>query len=147
MPCNDVTEFIEVALDSGDRLKSYALSKTTCGRPVGPASLLIPQLGGRSVDELLAYDAQTFLTAPGRGYGDLEEFLSLKHLFAIQATLKVLTGGGSGGPKDSCAVALVTCENGDVVIRARILVDLITDKIKSCRHCAHCGRKKEKAAS
>ena len=43
MPCKDVTELLEVVLDSEDRLLDYTFSKRTCGQGVGAASLLIEQ--------------------------------------------------------------------------------------------------------
>ncbi|MBI4556978.1 MAG: hypothetical protein HY706_05285 [Candidatus Hydrogenedentes bacterium] len=142
MPCKDVTELIEVVIDADDRLKSYTFNKRTCGQAVGAASLLLEQLGGRSIAALSALDADTYL-AEFPQQSDVEEFLSLKHLFAIQSVLAVLTGHEPGGPDDVCAAADISYDGNDLVINARISVDLVTEKIKSCGHCKSCGRNKK----
>lgn len=143
MPCSDVTEVIRVVVDSDDRLKEYNFSKRTCGQGVGAATLLIDTLRGHTVEELLAYAPEDF-AADHPVEHELEEFLGLKHLIAIQSTLEVLTGHASGGPHDTCAAAEIGCEDGDVVIEARIRVDLVTEKIKSCGNCKGCGKKQGK---
>ncbi|MFP6598190.1 MAG: hypothetical protein VCC01_12095, partial [Candidatus Hydrogenedentota bacterium] len=53
MPCKDVTELLEVVLDENECLKSYSFSKRSCGQGVGAQSLLIDQLAGRALNELL----------------------------------------------------------------------------------------------
>lgn len=146
MPCSDITEVIEVVIDDEDRLKRYAFSKRTCGRGVGVASLLQEYLQGRSVDDILAIEPEPFLDAHPTE-DELEEFLGLKHLFAVQSALEVLTGREPGGPGDPCAAAEVAFEGGEVVIEAQIRVDVVTDKIKSCGNCKGCGNKKSKVRS
>jgi hypothetical protein len=143
MPCSDVTEVIHVALDQDDRLTSYHFAKRTCGQAIGAASLLVDQLGGRTIDELLAYDAERFLTEYAIE-DEIEEFLSLKHLFAIQSALEVLTGKEPGGPGDPCAAAEISYDNGELTIDAEINLELVTEKIKSCGNCKGCGKTKEK---
>lgn len=134
---------VQVVIDRDDRLKSYTYSKKTCGRGVGAATLLMEPFAGMSVDDLLALDAETFL-ARHPVANELEEFLRLKHFFAVQSALEVLTGHEPGGPKDICAAAEIGYDNGDIVIEARILVDLVTEKIASCGNCKGCGTKKTK---
>lgn len=142
MPCSDVTEIIRVVVDEHDCLKSYQFSKRTCGQGVGAESLLIDQLGGRAVDELLTMDAEAFLERyPIED--ELEEFLSLKHFFAVQGALEVLTGVEPGGKHNACAAAEIGFEDGDVVLTGVIDVELVTDKIKSCGSCKGCGTKRK----
>lgn len=143
MPCSDVTEMVQVVIDSDDRLKSYSYSKKTCGRGVGVATLLHDVLVGRSVSELLSLDADAFLE-DHPVEDELEEFLGLKHFFAVQGALEVLTGRTSGGLNDVCAAAEILYDEGSIIIGARILVDLVTEKIKSCGNCKGCGTKKAK---
>lgn len=132
---------MQVTVDADDCLKDYWLAKRSCGRGVGAGSLLIEQLGGRSVDALLTVDAEAFLDEfPIED--ELEEFLSLKHFFAIQTALEVLTGKTPGRKDDPCAAAEIAFEDGDTIIVARISIDLITEKIKSCGACKGCGTKK-----
>jgi hypothetical protein len=138
MPCSDVTEVIEVILDEQDRLKEYTFRKRTCGQGVGVGDLLQGILGGMPAEDVLAITPEYFLeTWPVED--SLEEFLGLKHLIAVQSALEVLLGKASGGPGELCAAAEIGCEGNDTVILARISVDLITEKIKSCGNCKGCG--------
>lgn len=142
MPCSDVTELIHVELDAQDRLKDYYFSKKTCGQGVGAGNLLVNQLRGWSVDEILACDAESFLNR--FPFEDpLEEFLSLKHFFAIQSVLEVLTGKEPGGKNDPCAAAEISYVDGTLAIDGRIEVDLVTEKIKACGNCRACGKSKK----
>ncbi len=142
MPCSDVTEIIQVTLDADERLQDYYLAKRTCGQGVGAGNLLIEQFRGRTTDELLAYDAERYL-AEFPVADELEEFLSLKHFFAIQSVLEVLVGKKPGGKDDPCAAAEIAYENGRLVIDGQIAVDLVTEKIKACGNCRACGRSKK----
>lgn len=143
MPCSDVTELITVTVGADDTLVEYRFNKRTCGQGVGADSLLIEQLAGRRVDDLLAIDAETFL-AEHPVELQIEEFLSLKHLFAVQSALEVLCGKEPGGKDDPCAAATMTVEpDGSVVLEGRIAVDLVEEKIKSCGSCKGCGTKKK----
>lgn len=142
MPCSDITEVIEVILDEQDRLKEYTFRKRTCGQGVGSGNLLMEVLSGMPAEELLAMTPDHFLeTWPVED--PLEEFLGLKHLIAVQSALEVLLGRASGGPGEMCAAAEIGCEGNDTVILARISVDLITEKIKSCGNCKGCGTSKK----
>jgi len=146
MPCKDVTEMITVAVDDGDRLAGYRFIKRTCGQGVGADGLLQDMLCGHTVDEILAIEPETFLeTYPVEL--PIEEFLGLKHLIAVQSALEVLTGKAPGGPGEICAAAEVVYDAGQVVIEARILLDLVTEKIKSCGNCGSCGKSKKKDAA
>jgi hypothetical protein len=147
MPCNDVAEVIRVVIDENDCLKDYAFNKKSCGQGVGAANLLIEGVRGYPVEWFLDVDAGAFLDDNPTDH-ELEEFLFLKHLFAIQSALEVLVGKAAGGPKDACAVADIVCDidSGDTVIDAQIPVELMTEKIQSCGACKGCG-KKSKVAS
>jgi len=139
VPCNDVTELLEVVLDNADHLRDYTFSKRTCGQGVGAASLLIDQLRGRPLDELLNKTAEAYLTEfpiPD----ELEEFLSLKHLFAIQGALEVYVGREAGGKADAFAASEIAYDADATTIRGRISVDIVTEKIASCGGCSSCGK-------
>lgn len=141
MPCKDITEVIHIVLDSEDRLKEYRFAKRTCGQGVGAESLLIDQLAGRNLSELLTISADDFLTEYPI-YDEIEEFLSLKHLFAIQSALEVLTGKEPGRKGDAFAAGEITFENGETTVYGRIVIDVVTEKIKSCGNCGSCGSEK-----
>ncbi len=141
MPCKDVTELLEVVLDADDRLKDYTFSKRTCGQGVGMANLLIEQLRGRSATELQQKSAQDFL-AEFPIADPVEEFLSLKHLFALQGALEVYAGIESGGKQSAFAVGGIEYGEDETRIHGRISIDIVTEKIKSCGGCSSCGSEK-----
>jgi hypothetical protein len=143
MPCSDVTELIEVAVDGEDRLRSYRFIKRTCGQGVGADSLLEEQLCGRTVPELIAIAPQDFLDDYPTAE-PIEEFLGLKHLIAVQSALEVLTGAAAGGPEEICAAAEISFDGDLTILNGRIAVDLVTEKIESCGGCKGCGKKKRK---
>lgn len=138
MPCNDVTEIIQLTLDADDRLTSYALNKKTCGRGIGAAAMMLEAFAGKTADELLAWEAEDYCHAFPTD-DPLLEFLQLKHLFAVQAAIGVLTGSHSGGPASSCPVAEIRYDGGEILIEAHIPVDLLTEKIRACGRCKGCG--------
>lgn len=145
MPCNDVTELLDVTLDAEERLLDYHFSKRSCGQGVGATSLLIDQLRGRSLNELLFKTAEEFLdefSIPN----ETEEFLSLKHLFAIQGALEVYTGAESGGPNDAFAASGIEYGADSILIEGRISVDVVTEKIESCGGCKGCGSARSKSS-
>ena len=144
MPCKDVTEVIEVKLDGQDRLADYHFAKRTCGQAVGVASLLIDQLRERPLAELLSINAEDFL-AEFPCPDETEEFLSLKHLFAIQSALEVLTGKEPGGKEDAFTASQVQYDEDETLIKGLISIDLMTEKIKSCGGCGSCGVASDKA--
>lgn len=142
MPCNDITEIMEVTLDARDCLRDYHFRKRTCGQGVGVDTLLLGTLKDMPAEGLLAITPEYFLeTWPVED--PLEEFLGLKHLIAVQSVLEVLLGRANGGAGEICSAAEITCEGDETVITARIAVDLVTEKIKSCGNCKGCGTKRK----
>jgi hypothetical protein len=141
MPCKDVTEILEVVLNADDSLKTYTFSKRTCGQGVGMADLLIEQLRGRPMQELLHKTAQEFLDEFPIA-DPVEEFLSLKHLFAIQGALEVYAGIASGAKQSAFAVGGIEYGEDDTRIHGRIALDVVIEKIKACGGCSSCGSEK-----
>jgi len=134
MPCASVVELIQLKMDGEDRLTEYQFIKKTCGQGVGQNSLIIDVLKGLSVDELLEIDPHQFSHTLETD-DEILEFLQLKHLFAVQATLEVLTGREPGGAGSACAVADVDYDGNQMIIDAEIDVDVITEQIKACAGC------------
>ena len=139
MPCTDMTELIHIQVDDENRLVDYRFIKRSCGQGVGADSLLMPVLGNQSIESILGVTPEDFLEAypPAE---DIEEFLGLKHLIAIQSTLEVLIGLSHGGPKEICAAAEIAYEGAIATIDARINVDMVVEKIESCGGCKGCGK-------
>lgn len=141
MPCSDVTEHLRVELDDEDRLTHYRFLKRTCGAGIGEESLLLPHLRGRSLRELLAYEAGDFV-ADYPLQGDLEEFLSLKHLYAVKAAIEVLAGREPGGLDADFTVCEIGYNGAGWFIEGLIAVDILTDRINSCGVCKGCASRR-----
>jgi hypothetical protein len=140
MPCSDVTEVLRVELDAQDRLASYALIKKSCGRAVGERSLLAPKLVGLTANQLM--DATVDLVEPESIPDETEQFLALKHFFAVQAGLRVLLGLDAGGAFEPTRVARVWCEGESVWLEAELVVDVIVEKIEACGRCSGCATRR-----
>ena len=138
MPCDDITEIIEIRLGGDDELLAYRLNKLTCGTEIGADSLLIGKLRGKSADEIIAIDPSQFCDEI-KPADEIGEFLLLKHLFALQSTLKTLTGACPAGPGQQCAVAEIQCDENEINLVGHIAVDIVTDEIRSCRPCNKCA--------
>jgi hypothetical protein len=145
MPCSDVTEVLQLTLDPADSLRGYSLIKRTCGRAVGEQSLIHPWASGMTPEEILAADLDDFLDANPTD-DEAEQFLLLKHFFALRSGLEVLIGQSSGGADDACAVdTLIFGEEGTEFI-GQLRVDILTEQVKSCGRCGKgCGAKRIKA--
>lgn len=136
MPCNNITELMRVVFDSDDKLKSYRFHKKTCGGAVGAESLLEDRLRGYSMAELSALHVDTFCheLAPE---SDVEEFLNLKHFFALRSVIETLSGQAeTNGPDAPCTIAEISYDTEGLVIDAEISVSLVAGMIKACNHCS-----------
>jgi len=137
MPCGDISEQIQIKLDNVYRLTSYSLSKGTCGGPVGVESLISNMVEGKTAEEIIEisnneiYKSVTFADKN-------EEYLVLKHLFALQITLEAYLGDSSGAAGESCAIASVEYGEDETIIDADINLKLVVEKIESCAGC-NCG--------
>ena len=140
MPCSDVTEILSLTLDSDDRVVHYSLIKRTCGGAVGNSSLLRKWIENRSAAEVLTATPEEIMAAiPTRS--STWEFLTLKHLFAVQSGLQAMLGERSSMPGELCVVdSIETAPNGIRMI-AELKVDVLTEKINACGGCGTCGTK------
>jgi len=138
MPCDDVTELLELKIDEEDRLASYRLFKRSCGRAVGEQSLLLDTFEGQTAGDMLSLDADGFVDRHGLE-DETELFLQLKHFFALQSGLRVLLGMEPGGLRSSLTVANVAHDQGVYTLQAEISVDVLTERIESCGKCKGCG--------
>jgi hypothetical protein len=137
MPCQDITEVIELRLDGADRLVSYRLNKRTCGAEIGQQSLLLPWVAGVIPETVLDLEASSILDAANANAD--EEFLYIKHLVALQEALKVLIGAASDAPRDLCTPCAITADADGVTFEGLISIQAVTTQIKSCGNCGSCG--------
>jgi len=134
MPCEDLSEYVEVELDELERLVGYRLSKISCGKDVEAESLLLESFVGASITDLLSVTSERFL-AELQVSNRVEEFLSLKHLFALQGALAAYVGDAAAGPDASFAVSTIAFTEEGVVIRGELAVDVVTDKVRAYGAC------------
>jgi len=143
MPCDDITEWVELELNASDCLKSYSLNKRTCGAEIGDKSFLLDLLAGQSVNQILEMQPLVLLEEV-EIKNETDEFFALKHLFALQETLSSFIGVTSSAPEASCAIAHVDYSDTQTHISAALSIVALTEKIKSCGSCGSCGKNKKK---
>ncbi len=61
MPCDDITDVLELWFDDNDQLEDYALTKRTCGAQVGHQAFLMPLLGSMGIETLARSDYDMLL--------------------------------------------------------------------------------------
>jgi hypothetical protein len=138
MPCNDVTEYLEILIDPDDRVMDYSLSKVTCGGTIGYLENVKRWVLGRSAEQVLRVDPMDYLDN-FRFKSMTLEFLHLKHLFALQTGLAMLGGKKMDLPVGLCVIDGVEHGPEGTRVQARIRIDLITEKIKACGKCDNCA--------
>ncbi len=142
MPCEDVTESLEIVIDEESLLCDYRLTKRTCGRAVGEQDLILPYLKGKPAEKLAELDVEEFLEGLDIP-SDEELVLTLKHFFAVTSGIRVLIGKEPGSALDPVRVAQVNYEDGGYHLEAEVVVDIITEQIASCGKCKGCGSLKK----
>ncbi|RME45925.1 MAG: hypothetical protein D6795_16055, partial [Deltaproteobacteria bacterium] len=139
------TEEIQVVLDTAERLEDYRFVKRSCGQGIGSDSLLLGTLGGWPADAIVACPPSELLERFART-DEIETFLLLKHLFALQATLEMWMGRLEGGNNAPCTALGIEFDGEKTRIEAEIPIDTLTERIKACGACASCGKKGDVAA-
>ena len=137
MPCSDIRETIEIRLDIDDRVSAYRLNKLSCGADVGKPDLLFDLIVGKTAEELLDFPTHTLV----RHLKDPDptlEFLAFKHLFAIQAALRVFTGVDPGNPTSECTVTQISNDFAGIEFTGILAQAPILERIKACGHCGTC---------
>ena len=138
MPCSDVTELLTIDLDSEDRIRSYSLTKKTCGGTMGRDSLILKMIRGKPAEELIATPIEVFYRDI-RFSSDLKEMVYSKHYLAVQAGLGAFLGQEGRASRGVSDLESVVYGPEGSEITARISVELAASNIKSCGTCAGCG--------
>ena len=141
MPCDDITEWVELRLNAEDCLNDYSVTKRTCGAEIGNQSFLLELFRGESLVDIMAVEPQALLEQV-QVDNETDEFLALKHLFALQETLSSFIGNTSAAPEATCSIAQIDFSEEETIIEAALSVIAVTNKIKACGACGSCGRKK-----
>ena len=135
MPCTDITDRLELTIDSNDRIVRYSLNKLTCGGSVGEESMLKRWVTGKKVSDVMHTTVDTFHATLSKKISDIKEYLALKHFIAIQTGLAVMIGNKAGSLEDSCTVECIEYNGANTTLVVHINVNLITDKIVACKSC------------
>ncbi len=138
MPCNDVTEILSITLDNTERVVHYSLTKRTCGAAVGNPSLLRRWVDQRPALEVLATTPDQMLQAI-KLQSTTWEFLSVKHLLALQMGLRTLVGTDTGTVDSPCAIDSIIGSPAGTQLLAEVRVDMLTNEIKACGGCGTCA--------
>jgi len=141
MPCKDITENLQLILDPEERICDYSLSKQTCGGAVAGRGLIRRWVKQKRVDDVLKLTAGEVL-AGSDIKSSTDEYLYLKHLFSIQATLSAFTGSAEGDD-DLLSILSVEYSAEGAEIHARINLKVLTDRIKACGLCGDNGQSLE----
>lgn len=138
MPCNDVTEILKLTLDPEDRVIRYSLSKLSCGGAVPGRSLIRKWVKHQTAAAILQLNPK-LIVDDVQTEDPIEEYLHLKHLFAIQMALTTFLGGQAGRPDDACVINTISNGPEGTELLVELKVNVLTDKIKSCGLCDTCG--------
>ncbi len=135
MPCTDITDRLELTVDSDDRIIGYSLNKLTCGGSVGEEHMIAQWLIGKNVDEVIKTPVDSFHASLRTTISDIGEYLALKHFIAVQTGLAVMMGEKAGRLEDDCTVECIEYNGTHTTLIVHINVNLITDKIVACNSC------------
>lgn len=135
MPCNNVSDIIDIVLDNEERLVSYCLTKQTCGRSVGDTSMLLSQLKGKTFSSLLLLEAHD--VCPEEDYTDVDEFFIVKHLTALKSAFLAYSGRI---PSDALHPDVLSVSSfGDrTAFSVALFLDIAPTKIRPCGNCHGC---------
>ena len=140
MPCDDITDLLELWLDPDDKLEDYALTKRTCGAQVGHQAFLMPLVGGMNVEEIARSDYDLLLPHV-ETLGDRENFLAFKHFIALREACAAIIGDAN--PDSAFTLSVAAQEQRGLFARGFVSVSRIEGTIKACGHCRSCGTRKK----
>ena len=129
MPCNDLTEVLRLSFDQDDRVVGYSLSKLSCGETVAGRSLIRKWVKHRTVSAILQLNPKQILDDI-RAESSIEEYLHLKHLFAIQMALTTFLGKQAGRPSDACVINTVSNSPDGTELLVELRVDILTNLLE-----------------
>lgn len=138
MPCNNISDVLEMTIGDDDRITSYSLTKLSCGGAVPGTRTIKKWLTNITIDELLVVEPDQFLDAHPTD-DEVLEYLLLKHFFSARAGAAAILGKEPFGAEDFCTIESISQTPEGLKARASIRIDAITDEIKGCGRC--CGSK------
>lgn len=140
MPCDDITDLLELWLDESDNIEDYALTKKTCGAQVGHQAFLMPLITGMNIEALARSDYDLIMPHV-ETLSDHENFLAFKHFVALKEACSALIGHASDDSAFTLSVAAQ--EQRGLFARGFVSVSRIEGTIKACGRCRGCGTGKK----
>ena len=140
MPCDDITDVLELWFDENDRLEDYALTKRTCGAQVGHQAFLMPLLGNMEIETLARSDYDLLLPHVDT-LSDEENFIAFKHFIAVKEAANALIGNSD--PDSAFTLSVAAHEHRGLFARGFVSVSRIEGTIKACGKCRSCGSRKK----
>ena len=131
MPCADITETLEITLDTENRLTDYKFQKRTCGFDIGSHSILLEKFRDNSLEYILALKPELFIDELNDNSEEMR-FLFLKHLLAIQSVLETYRGYRKGSSDSKCVIESVGQDKNDIRIKALVKLSIPTENIVPC---------------
>lgn len=138
MPCNNISDVLELTIGSDDKIADYSLTKRSCGGAVPASRTIKTWLSSITIDELLLVNPDQFLNAHPTD-DEVLEYLLLKHFFSARAGAAAILGKEPFGAEDFCTIETIEQTSEGLKATALIRIDAVTDEIKSCGRC--CGSK------
>ena len=138
MPCEDVTEVLDLVLDAEDRVESFTLQKQTCGAPVGSRLSLLDFVAGRPAGELIDRSL-TQVLPDDLSVKFIDEFMLTKQLGALQGAIGVYLGRAAGGLGEAFVFDGIDFDGERTQISGLLRFDILTAEIEACGGCASCG--------
>lgn len=70
---------------------------------------------------------------------EVQEYLLLKHFFAVQSGIRILLGEETGRPDDFCAVESIEYHPDGIDLLAHLRIEAVTEQIQACNRCSNCS--------
>ncbi|MFC1475046.1 hypothetical protein ACFLQG_00220 [Candidatus Zixiibacteriota bacterium] len=131
MPCKDITDILEINIDNNDIIKSYSITKRTCGRELLTKPSINSLIVNRSIEEILDFNIGEILIQE-KPKTVRKEYLIVKHLVAVQSGLAVMLGKSSGSVEDFCTVVKIEQTEDGTIFECELSGTGLKEEIKSC---------------
>lgn len=142
MPCQDITDVLQLRIDDTGQLNKYWLRKRSCGGAVGERSLIFDWAQKQTSEAIVNMNVADFLRDFEQTDDEVYEYLLIKHFFAVQSGLAILLGKGTGTPTDFCTIDYIEHGPQGIDLVAYLRMDVITEQIQACGRCgSHCSTK------
>ena len=138
MPCADITDVLQIRIGHDNRITKYWLRKRSCGGVAGERSLIFEWMESHSAEGISRMPVNEFLSAfPVTD--EVQEYLLLKHFFAVQSGIRILLGEETGRPDDFCAVESIEYHPDGIDLLAHLRIEAVTEQIQACNRCSNCS--------